>query len=257
MSLFPSGRRNPFWSAIITQAYGSVSVPATADTYVYIQPPVGETWWIQIGFWVDYYSGYVTYFDYDGTVRRIHVRDRVTNTYGKVRPNLVLERIITNSLYASLHFYSWSATSGTYGYSGFKLSKPLWSPERLHNPDPKAWKRELTKRLPSEIASLEPYACEVYYEEKRDYVPVIMLEEDTKLAIDPATKFPVERLTVLVTSEVLLKILNIRDDPTLRPDEEVEFRGKKRRLRELTKDEYEEITGYKKYFDKWRDEGLI
>jgi len=258
VSLFPSGRRNPFWSAIITQVQGSVSVPALGDAYVSIQPPAGETWWIEIGFWVDYSSGYVTYFDYDGTTRRLHVRDYVIDTYGKYRSNLVLERILTNSLYASLHFFSWSAVTGYYGYSGFKLSKPLWSPERMLRSNPKAWKRKLTRPLPSEIASLEPHACEVYYEERGDYVLAIILEEDVPLAIDPATGFPIERLTAYITTENLMNILSQRDDPTLREDVTLDFPPKYRgrKLRELTGSEFEEATGYKKYLQRWRREGI-
>jgi len=257
VSLFPSGRRNPFWSAIITQVQGSVSIASLTETYIQIQPPVGETWLVEIAFWADYPSGRVSYYDYDGTTRRLHVRDFVIDTYGKYRPNLVLERVLTNSLYASLNFYTWGATTGYYGYSGFKLSKPLWSVNRLGGSNP-AWKRKPTKALPTEIAALEPYTVEIYNPTIDDYELSIMLEEDTVLARDPATNFPVETLTVIITAENLVRILNQMDDPTLRPDLTLEiplkYRGRK--LRELTREEFEEVTGHKKYLEHWRREGI-
>jgi len=260
----------PFWSAIITQTYGEVSVAAQSYVIVTIQPPSGETWLVWIDFSLsDVDSGYgfsLDYYDYDGTTFQRHAwkcRSYTTNhNYGNFfkATSMDLMKVLTNSLYGALKF-SHSYTSekiGYYGYSGFKLSKPLWSPKRVHNPTPKPWKRKLTQALPSDIAVLEPYACEVYFDDVRDYVPVIMLEEDTPLAKDPKTGFPVERMTVLITAENLVNILNQRDDPTLRSDIVLEappkYRGRK--MRELTKEEFEEVTGHKKYFQRWRDEGI-
>jgi len=262
----------PFWSAIITQTQGSVTVPHDAAAYVDIQPPAGETWLL----WIDWFlyhttPGYVlsvTYMDYDGVTRRFQRgrrRDPTTNyDYGHFAytEGLGVMKVLTNSLYGSLYSYHNTGVDQTtyYGYSGFKLSKPLWSPKHLSNPNlsPKPWKRRLTRALPSEVSVLEPYACEVYDEEVGGYIPVIMLEEDTPLAVDPTTNFPVERLTVHVTPEKLIDILNQRDDPTLRPNIVLEapqrYRGLK--MRELKASEFEEVTGYRKYLDRWRSEGI-
>jgi hypothetical protein len=61
---------------------------------------------------------------------------------------------------------------------------------------------------------------------------------------------------ITIAPELLVNILNLRDDATIRPDEEVVHNGLNRRLKELTKDEFEDVTGYKKYFQRWRREGI-
>jgi len=61
---------------------------------------------------------------------------------------------------------------------------------------------------------------------------------------------------ITMTPENLADIISKRDDPLLRLDEEVDFRGVKKRVRELTKEEYEELVGIKKYLDKFRAEGI-
>jgi hypothetical protein len=62
---------------------------------------------------------------------------------------------------------------------------------------------------------------------------------------------------VTVTPEDLANILNARDNPMLRPNIIIPFgKHKGRDLRTLTREEFEEVTGYKKYFDKWRAEGI-
>jgi hypothetical protein len=49
----------------------------------------------------------------------------------------------------------------------------------------------------------------------------------------------------------------MRDNPLLRPDVTVGFgKFKGGKLRDLSKDEFEEQTGYAKYFKKWRAEGI-
>jgi len=261
VSLFPSGRRNPFWSAIITQVQGSVSIAAGASAYIDIQPPVGETWWIHITSASD--TKYISdheYYDYDGTTRRLQFCMCIYTDY-EDRRGVSLRRVLTNSLYGSLRWYNEHPSftyTAFYGYSGFKLSQPLWRPRRLHNPEPKPWKRKLTVSLPSEISALTPYGAEIWDYERGNYIPVIILEEDTVLARDPATNFPVETLTTIITAENLVRILNQMDDPTLRPDLTLEiplkYRGRK--LRELTREEFEEVTGHKKYLEHWRREGI-
>jgi len=62
---------------------------------------------------------------------------------------------------------------------------------------------------------------------------------------------------ITVSVENLANILNMRDNPLLRPDVTVDFgKFKGRRLRDLSAGEFEGLTGYKKYFDKWRGEGV-
>lgn len=61
---------------------------------------------------------------------------------------------------------------------------------------------------------------------------------------------------ITVTAEALTKILAMRDNPMLRPDEEVEFKGGRRKTRNLTTNEFDEITGYAKYLKGWREEGI-
>jgi len=276
MSMFPSGRRNPFWSAIITQTQGDVDVPHATFVYVDIQPPAMQTWQL----WIDTciytpktYLSYLWYYDYDGTTRRLHhgwTRDTTTNVdYGHFfsRFSTGLLKILTNALYASLMYWQNSGYLQTvsYGYSGFKLSQPLWSSVRAQgqaNPliKPKPWKRKPSKLLPlpRKIKALEPDAFDRWNDQIRDYELSIMLEEDTPLAVDPETGFAIERLTACIKAEDLVNLLNQRDEPTLRPDVVLEAPPKcrGRNMRELTKEEFEEVTGYKKYFDKWRDKGI-
>jgi len=248
MSLFPSGRRNPFWSAVIPQVMGEVSVPSDTVTVVVIQPPAGETWLVSIDFSMYVgkgFTNYLGYSDYDGTTARLHkILSRYATTnydYGHYFyfQSLNVLKVLTNSLYARLVYFQTSGVSvtGRYGYSGFKLSQPLWKPRRMHNPDPsKPWERPKTKPLPSEIKALDKYAVELLgidIERPNEYDLAIILEEDTKLAVDEAG-FPVERLTACVKADILAdyisKFKTGEADPV--------------------------ATGYRKYLDKWKDEGI-
>jgi len=63
---------------------------------------------------------------------------------------------------------------------------------------------------------------------------------------------------ITIRPEELAGILNMRDDPSLRPDIVIEMgKFKGRRLRDLTADEFEENSGHKKYLDRWRADGII
>ncbi len=62
---------------------------------------------------------------------------------------------------------------------------------------------------------------------------------------------------ITIHPDELAEIISKRDNPSLREDVEVlhpKYKGKK--LRELTKEEYEEATGWKRHFDRWRKEGI-
>lgn len=256
----------PFWSAIILQSQGSVSVAAGSTVVVDIQPPVGETWLIDIVASTRTDAGYrasVQYLDFDGTTARLHVENHVKPGRGEeFATPISVQRVLTNTLYGRLSFYRDTSGRGNYGYSGFKLSKPHWTPSSLNNTDPKPWKRKrkrkLKRRLPKRVAALKKYGFEVYVFEIDDYVPAIMVEENVPLAIDPNTGFPVERKTVYVLVDDLIRILDWRDNPRLRPDQVIEdhpkYRG--RNLRDLSKDEFEDYMGWKTYFEKWRNEGI-
>jgi len=257
----PPPPKFPFWSAIIEQTHGSANVPATSEVYIDIQPPEGETWLV----WIDFYlppasaPQLVEYDQYDGTDRLPHTMEMRNIDYTRYISKLQVAKVLTNSLYASIRGENNDSVAHmfVYGYSGFKLSEPLWTPKRFNNPSIPAWKRELKTSLPSKVESLSPYSCEIYDHRLNNYVPAIILEENTPLAVDPRTNFPIERVTVITPVENLLKILEARDNPDKRPNITVETgKYKGSNLRNLSAEEYEEATGYKRYFDKWRSEGI-
>jgi len=206
----------PFWSAIIIQNQSSVSAPAGAWTYINIQPPTGEVWLLFITGAGDYISGgqyeRIEYYDFDGTTRRLHDRDYgyPNATYPEPRTvHLEMVKILTNTLYGSIGLYPTFAGSLNVGYSGFKLSKPLWN--AIRNNDPLLpWKKPTTLSLPPILSGLQPYAYEflgIDPDKPNDYVLGILLEENTPLAYDPNTNFAVERLTVVVSADALAKII--------------------------------------------------
>ena len=62
---------------------------------------------------------------------------------------------------------------------------------------------------------------------------------------------------ITISAETLADILAMRDDALKRPDETVgsgKYKGRK--MRTLTKDEYEYLTGHKRYLERWRTEGI-
>jgi len=228
----------PFWSAIITQQQGSISVPASSTSTITIQPASDETWLIFGGVSVDTYDvvGHIAITDYDGATERTHYVNEVSSgsACGYHIPCITFTAILTNSLYLHLNCYNGASTdrSAYYGYSGFKLSKPQWSAKRFD--DPRPWKRKAIKSLPTtpiDLTPLESYHYEIFDTRINDYRDVIMLEEDTPLAIDPNTNFSVERFTAYVYVDNFVKNLDLfKADPIK--------------------------TGYKKYFDKWKSEGI-
>ena len=221
----------PFWSAIIDQQYGDVEIAGGAGAGVSIQPAVGETWHV----WIDFYMGdpavgdYVQYRDYDGAALNDHILD--SSDGADDYPHLGVEKILTNDLYARVSYFNAAAPTayGFYGYSGFKLSEPIWKGKRIA--EPKVWKRKLSVEIPPLIEVLRPCACELFESRTRKYVPCIMLEEDTVLAVDPATKLPVETVSAFVKVDTLVAMLQeIKADPVK--------------------------TGYDKYLRRWKAEGI-
>jgi len=238
MSLAYSRTKFPFWSAIIEQQHGGITVASSSSAFVEIQPPPGETWlvWIDVNLWTDAAYSTVGYYDYDGATRRAHRLTRTLGSYGYSFPNLGVLKVLTNSLYASLYIYNADSAESDayYGYSGFKLSKPLWSLERLDSS--RAWKRKPSEfSILPEVEALSDYIVDIYDDVQGRYRQAIICEENTPLAIDPRTNFPVERLTVICyVDDFINNILKPYKEGTL----------------DL------ERTGWKKYFQRWREEGI-
>jgi len=230
----------PFWSAIITQTYGNVPVGVSSSVTVDIQPPAGETWLIWLDSWINANAAgsKVVYVQYDGSHTYVVTYVETGGTYGDRIPHYGVLKVLTNSLYAQLSFTNTSAAgvSGCYGYSGFKLSQPLWAPKPLKSLA-QPFKKPTAQSLPSPLAPLQKYAAEILGldpAKPNEYALGIILEEDTPLAVDEKTGFPVERLTAVVKADVLADFI-------------AKFKAK-------TADPV--ATGYRKYLDKWKAEGI-
>jgi hypothetical protein len=233
--------RVAFWSAIILQSWGSVSVPASSTVNVVIQPPSNETWLVWIDFAIDISvpGTYVRYCDYDGTNVRIHTLFFTGGSYGDVRPHLGVLKVLTNTLYACLQFCNAAPSTfpGYYGYSGFKLSQPLWTPRRLDSVPAKPLKLSTDLPLPDPIKPLDKYKALILGldpSKPGDYALGIVLEEDTPLAVDPDTGFPVERKSVYISANALADLV-------------VQFR-------KSTIDYVK--AGFEPYLRRWKSEGI-
>jgi len=230
----------PFWSAIITQNQGYVSVASGATSTITIQPAAGETWLLFItGSLLSWYSGaYLQYADFNGSTVRVHISAFTYSTYTHGR-EVSLTKVLTSSLYGRLIAYNPDSVARDfyYGYSGFKLSQPFWSPNRLNVPPAQPWKKPTSLSLPSSIAPLQKYAAEILGldpAKPNDYALGVILEEDTPLAIDEKTGFPVERLTAVVKADVLADFI-------------AKFKA---RVADPV------ATGYARYIKKWLVEGI-
>jgi len=60
----------------------------------------------------------------------------------------------------------------------------------------------------------------------------------------------------MVKPEILYDHIVKAYNPLQRPDIVVILEGIERSMRELTVDEYYTVTGYKKYIDRWAEEGI-
>jgi hypothetical protein len=177
----------------------------------------------------------LTYNDYDGSTSRSHVSYKTGGSYGSVRPHLGVLKILTNSLYARLEFNNTTANAGNgyYGYSGFKLSQPIWTSKKTSDAaaSPRPWNKPTEQLIPDMLKPLSKHIVDVWSDAQEEYVQAIVLEKDTVLAVDPDTNFPVERLDAVILVQDFLKGL-------------ADFKAKPAE------------TGYKKYFDKWALEGI-
>jgi hypothetical protein len=222
----------PFWSAIILQSQGSVSVPSNSNVNVTIQPSPNETWWVWIDAFIDRgIVPYARYSDFDGTTARRHT--------DSVNPRIGVLKILTNTLYAQLTFYNdtTSAQTAYYAYSGFKLSKPHWMPQRPDSTSTKPFKLSTDLPLPDPIKPLDKYKALIRGLDPANpdqYVLVIVLEEDTPIAVDPLTRFPVERKSVYIDANVLADL-----------------------VRKFRSGEVDYVkAGFEQYLKKWKAEGI-
>jgi len=218
----------PFWSAIITQIEEAISIAADTSVYVDIQPLSGEVWLVFLDAYYEKGPAKVTYHDYDGSTRRFqtecYVRD---GTYGLYAPLLTgLCKILTNGLFASLRFRNAGSSEGTgcYGYSGFKLSQPLWQPERVSGLQVPPFKRPLNGRMVA-FSSLRDKA----YVNPDDEIAYHLYSED--LARCPTTGHVVERAEYHVLEKDLVANIDaFKKDP--------------------------DTTGWRRIFDKLAEEGI-
>lgn len=191
----------PFWSSIITQVQGSISVPAGTSTYVNIQPPAGETWVVEIAAGVDTAGiNKLNYCDFDGTTERKHTGMFVNSTTVNV-PIMSLTRIISNALYAKLSYANTRTFADTayYGYSGFKLSQPQWTPVRLKIESYNPFKRPVPEKYTLAFLNLREKA----YLNPEGKVAYHLATE--VLSIDPVKNVPVETVEYHVLEEDLVK----------------------------------------------------
>jgi len=224
----------PFWSAIIPITGVAVSIPTTSVVYIDIQPPSGETWWIDVEYG-DNGAGYLRYTpgSYDGTTFTPTWYSS-SSGYGSISSR----HVITNSKWFRLKGdnFATSVYNAYYIYSGFKLSKPLWSPRRINDPVvPFKLKTDLP--LPDPIKPLDKYKALIYGinpNKPNDYDLAIILEEDAPLAVDPNTGFPVERYSAYILASSLADLIAKFKTGALDPVK----------------------AGYRKYLDKWRSEGI-
>jgi len=225
----------PFWSAIITQAQQDVSVPAGAPSiaYVDITPAAGETWLLFINAVMTGrgHDQFVDYWDFDGAARRRHTSEHQAAGYTqKYMQVAACAKVLTDSLYGSVRLGNYdpgAAHPGNVGYSGFKLSQPLVTLKPLN--DPPEWLRKpSSKAIPAELEALEKYICDAF--EDGEYKQVLMLEHDTPLATDEKGNIVARQTTLVPTKWFATNLAAIKADP--------------------------EKTGYKKYLDKWADEGI-
>jgi hypothetical protein len=205
----------PFWSAILTQSANSVTVSAGATYTVAIQPPSGESWLV----WVNAFENqtasgsYAAYYAYNGTSATLQYASYTYNgAYGLSTPYIAMLELLTSSLYGQIALYNANTDSscpGGYGYSGFQLSQPLFTPKRLDDPH-KPFIVPTSATLPDPIQPLAKYEALILGldpTKPNDYVLGVILERDTPLAVDPATGQVLERASQFVSANTLANLI--------------------------------------------------
>jgi len=236
----------PFWSAILTQSANTVSISGLSTYTVTIQPPSGESWLVWINAFADdtMAGTYVAYYAYNGTSATLQYASYAgENASGNTAPGYSTPRIgmlelLTSSLYGqvAIHNQETSSITGGYGYSGFQLSQPLWTPKRLTDPG-KPFIVPTDATLPDPIQPLAKYEALILGldpTKPNDYVLGIILERDTPLAVDPATGQVVERGSAFVSADALANLITQFKSGQL---------------------DYVK-AGYEKYLLKWKAEGI-
>jgi len=235
-----------FWSEIILLTDSVVSVSADSTVIVDIRPPSGETWFVFIDAVLrsDVAGSYIYIArDCPDTIPCVHNWCEIAGSYGLKYPTLSVTKILTYDYYVYIYAKN-SDTSNSrtlfYGYSGFKLSKPLYLPERnmqLRNQLREQIRRMKTTefRIPDEVEALRDSIVDVYDLSEGKWRQAIILEKDTPLAKDERTGHVIERLSVMCyVDDFINNIL------------------KRLKLGQLDL----ERSGWKKYFEKWRNEGI-
>jgi len=222
----------PFWSAIVLlTAESSLYFPSDGEETLTITPPAGETWLIMLygRAWME-------------------SSDKYHGAYAMgIANNANPFKYTIYSSQNALYFY--------YRYSAFKLSENLIS---LKKNNAIQERKPSALPLPEVLEPLRKYTMDRIDPITGDVVEqLIILEENTPLAVDDSGHV-IESFSAYISTRNLMNILAQRDDPSKRPDTILEappkYRG--RRMRELTASEFEEVTGHKKYLDKWRKEGI-
>jgi len=199
----------PFWSAIILPQESSVSLPAGTSNTIDIQPSSGETWWIFVNTYANNAAIVIELHDYDGTTARLHTAHSGTG----INPHIESSFIISSSRWLRIIIRNTTTSSytGYYGYSGFKLSQPQWTPKRLNSAP--LFKRATRFSIPDAVKAIADRIVDTYDFSINDYRQTIILEEDTPLTIDEKTGFPVERYSAYIyvdefISNILTQYIN-------------------------------------------------
>lgn len=221
-----------FWSEIITLQRFSMTVPAGATGVAEIQPSSGEVWWVFPSGACDASGCTVEISSYDGNTSMIIM---TASTY-----NFQVSVVITNSLWARISFRNTTTSARTafIHYSGFKLSRPLWSAEVVTSSvsrSPDVLRTDTP--LPKPIAPLQKYARLVLgldLDNPNRYVLAVALDEDLPLQRDSKTGFPVVRRSAYIRADVLAKYVE-------------DIRSGTVSAREL---------GLEEYLERWAAEGI-
>jgi hypothetical protein len=234
----------PFWSAIITIVSPDYfGVPTGSFAATVIRPPSGETWLVFLcATYIDntVAGSYIMFRHcYDLRMGYPFLHCTTGGYYGSTMPHLSTPLVIDNANYVAIYAYNADTVEQHnvyYTYSGFKLSQPFWSPKRLTDTG-KPFKQPTDLPLPDPLKPLDKYKALILGIDParpNEYALGIILEEDTPLAIDPTTGFPVERKSAYVKADVLADLITKFKSGAI---------------------DYAK-AGYEQYLRKWKKEGI-
>jgi len=203
----------PFWSDLIVATGGTVNVPASSGTYVDLQPPSGETWWVPYQMGIEnLVSGSYVRTEYLGTLSVTYGNYKEATGYENYWPFIYGMAVIGNGPYIR---FAWENASdgvvtGDYVYSAFKLS-----PHTILEPLEEMPRRETEipyeGPIPDDLKGADVEFCRRL---KRGEWETCVVLERTPIKVLPDTKEVVETRTTLTPLDFLLANLeNIaRDD---------------------------------------------